>query len=243
MADDRKKNELDIFKQWKKTGEVKHFQSLYNSMKPLVYKAAEKAAYGSNLPESAHRAFAAQAFYDALRTFSPTSGAALQTHVYGSVQNKVKRLNYMYSNLGHIPEPRMQQVGQYNAELETLRAELNRDPTPQEIAQRLKWSVTDVQRLQSELRRDLSISGDTEEQAFFEGSRDEEILEHLFFELTPEERTLYEYIFGKNGKPRMLKASGKIDFDNIAKRMGSSTSKIRAIFGQIRNKLGKALKR
>jgi DNA-directed RNA polymerase specialized sigma subunit len=236
-----------MFNKWKQTGDVKHFQELYGSMKNMIHTAASRAAYGSNLPESAHKAYAAQAFLDALKTYNPSSGAALQTHVFGSVQNKVKRLNYMYSNLGHIPEPRMQAVGLYQTEQASMKAELGREPSAAELADRLNWNLSEVTKMQTELRKDLAMGEGTEEQSFFESSKDEEILDYIYYDIGPQEKAVYDYIFGKHGKPRKVKVkpNGKmtIDYDGIGLAMGMSSSKVRGIFQNIRQSLTKALKK
>lgn len=243
MASEKKQSEVDLFNQWKKTNDPVHFQNLYSSMKNLIYDAAKKAAYGSNVPESAHRIYAAQNFLDALRTYDPKHGTALQTHVYGAVHQKAKRLNYMYQNLGHIPEPRAQQIGLYQNEQQSLRDSLGREPSAAELADRLNWNLRDIGHIQKELRKDLAMDQGTEEMPFFETSRDEEILSHLYYDLSNEEKVVYEYMFGKFGKPRMIKANNKVDFDGIAKRVGVSSSKIRTIFSGIRSKLSQAVKK
>lgn len=243
MAETRKKTEIDLFNKWKQTGDKQHFQELYSSMKNLIHDAARKAAYGSNVPESAHKIYAAQNFYDALRTYDPKKGTALQTHVYGAVHQKAKRLNYMYQNLGHIPEPRAQQIGLYQNEHQYLKDSLGREPSTAELADRLNWSMKDVSNIQKELRKDLAMAEGTEEAPFFEGHREEEILNYLYYDLSSEEKVVYEYVFGKFGKPRMIKMNNKIDFDGIAQRMGVSTSKVRTVFAGIRKKLEKAIKK
>jgi len=240
---DRKKDELQFYKEWQHSGNKEPFQKLYKSMKNLLHSAAKKAAMGSNIPESAHKAWAAQNFYDALRTFNPNAGAALQTHVYNSVHQKAKRLNYMYQNLAHMPEPRTMIVGQYQNAYEYLRASHDREPSTQEISDHMGVGISDVALIQKEIRKDLAFGEGTEEQAFFEGSRDEEILSYLYYDLSTEEQNLYEYLFGKNGKPRLVKPNGKIDFDKIALAMGMSVSKVRAILSKIRVKLKQALKK
>lgn len=211
-------------------------------MKPLIYDAARKASYGSNLPESAHRIYAAQNFLEALKTFKPTAGASLQTHVYGSIHQKAKRLNYLYQNLGSMPEPRAQIVGLYQNEYSNLKDSLGREPSTAELADRMNMSVRHIANIQKELRKDLAMDEGTEEVAFAEGSRDEELLNHLYYDLAPEEKTVYEYIFGKFGKPRLVKANNKIDFDKISKNMGVSTSKVRTVYLSIRKKLEKAIR-
>lgn len=241
--DNKKIDEVNLFNLWKKDQTNKeHFQGLYNSMKPLIHDAAKKAAFGSNLPESAHRAYAAQAFMDSLKTYNPSSGAQLQTHVYGSVHNKVKRLNYEYQNLGKMPEPRAVMVGQFLNEFGNLRANLGRDPSSAELSDHIGIPLKQVTNLQKELRKDLAMDMGTDEVSFMEGSKEEEFLNYLYYELTSEEKVVYEYITGHFGKPRMVKGNNKIDYAGIATKMGVSESKIRLLHNQIRKKYTKALK-
>lgn len=208
-------------------------------MKPLLETAASKASMGSNIPKSAHQLFAAQNFYDSLRTFDPKKGVALQTHVYGTVHQKAKRLNYQYQNLGQIPEPRAIQIGKFQTEYGNLTEELGREPSAAELADRMSVGLKDVERLQIEIRKDFSMSG-LEEQIVAETPREEEVLAYIYYELTPEEKVVYDYIFGKHGKQRLVKRNGKIDFDAIALRTKFSTSKVRSLFVNIRNKFEKA---
>jgi DNA-directed RNA polymerase specialized sigma subunit len=240
---DKKKDELTIFQKWKETQAKEHFQELYNSMKPLIYDAAKKASYGSNLPESAHRIYAAQAFLDSLRTFNPNSGAQLQTHVYGAVHHKAKRLNYMYQNLAYIPEPRSMRIGVYQNESANLRETLGREPTPTELAAKLDWAVKDVERIQKEVHKDLAMEEGTEEMGVFETPETEEVLDQLYYDLTPEEQQVYDHIFGKRGKVRAVKANKKINFDRIAQATGYSTSKVRAVTNRIKAKFERAAKK
>lgn len=243
MAKEKQKDEISLFKEWKHNGSVPAFQQLYSSMKPLLYKAAEKASYGSNIPQSAHQIWAAQNFYDALRTYSPNKGTALQTHVFNSVHQKAKRLNYLYQNLGHIPEPRAMQIGLYHNIYENMKARLGREPSPAEISDELGWGIKDVVKVQKEIQKDLSLDVSAQEEGFYESPVDEEILDFVYYELAPEEQLIYDYVFGKHGKPRLVKANNKIDFAAISRRVGFSGSKARALWTKVRLKVQKALHR
>lgn len=238
-----KQQELNIYNRWQKHQRKEDFQDLYSSMEGMISKAARTASYGSNLPESAHKAWAAQNFLDALKTYKPNSGAALQTHVWNSVRQKSKRLNYLYQNLGHSPEPRIMKVGLYQTEFENMKEELGREPTTAELADRLSMGIRDIARMQKEIRKDLSMSGGLEEVGVFETPVEEETLDFMYYDLGPEEKLVFEYITGKYGKQKMVKSTGKIDFDGIASRTGFSSSKVRAIHGKIKTKLKKALEK
>lgn len=243
MVTERKQQEIDLYHDWNKNQSTSAFQQLYTSMKPLLYEAARKASFGSNIPESAHQIWAAQNFYDALRTYKPTAGTALQTHVYNSVHQKAKRLNYLYQNLGHIPEPRAMQIGLYQNIYENLKATLGREPSQAEVADKIGWGLKDVTKIQKEITKDLAMDMGTEEHGVFESSIDEEILDYVYYELNGEEQLMYDYVFGKHGKPKLVKSSGKIDFDSISGRVGFSTSKARALWTKVRLKVQKALHR
>lgn len=239
MADE---NELDLYKKWKQTGDKQAFQDLYRSMKPLIYTAAKKASYGSNIPESAHKIYAAQNFFDSLRTYDP-SKRQLKSHVYEWVEQKAKRLNYQYQNLGHIPEPRAQSVGLYQTIYSNLRDELGREPSQAELADRLQWGLKDVANIQKEIRKDLAIMEGTQEVPIVQSRRDEEMLDYLYYELPPEEQVVYEYIFGKHGKQAMIKPGGKVDYDRIASQVGFSVSKVRSLAANIGKKFERESRR
>jgi hypothetical protein len=236
--DDPKKIELDTFNKFKKTGETKYFQQLYTSMKPLIYKAAEGSTYGSNLPLAAHRVYTANVFLDALKTYNPNSGAALATHVYAAVKNKSKRLNYEYGQLGAIPEPRAIKVGIFLNETANLRNELGRSPSAAEIADRMNIGVREVTRLQKEVTKDLGMDEGTTEIAFAEGSKEEETLYHLYFDLTADEKVAFEYLTGRYGKPKLSK-NNRPDYKQISVRTGFSESKLRTLVASIKKKYEK----
>jgi len=243
MTTERKKDEMALYHDWNTNQSTSAFQNLYTSMKPLLYRAARKASFGSNIPESAHQIWAAQNFLDALRTYKPTAGTALQSHVYNAVHQKAKRLNYLYQNLGHIPEPRIMQVGLYQNIFENMKASMGREPSQAELADKLGWGLKDVSKIQKEITKDLAMDMGTEEHGVFESSIDEEILDYVYYELAGEEQLMYDYVFGKHGKPKMVKPNGKIDFEKIAQRAGFSASKARALWTKVRLKVQKALHR
>jgi hypothetical protein len=238
VTTEKKPEELKLFEQWKHTGEKKYFHQLYYSLKPLLDSAANKASYGSNIPKASHEIWAAQNMLTALGTYDPKKGVTLQTHVYGAVHQKAKRLNYMYANMGQMPEPRAIQVGNYQSAVANLTEEFGREPSAAELADHMSIGIKDIERLRGEVQKDLSLQG-LEDQTFFETPREQEILHLLYFDLTAEEQVIYDYMFGKHGKPRLVKANQKIDFDDIGRRSGFSSSKARAVFNRIKQKFEK----
>jgi DNA-directed RNA polymerase specialized sigma subunit len=230
--------EMKLFDQWKQSNKPQHFQALYQSMKPLILSAASKASYGSNLPQSAHEIYAAQNFYDALHRFDPSKGVQLQTFVYNAVQQKAKRLDYQYQNVGKIAEPRAIRVGDYNMAKDHLKDTLGRPPSAMELADYLHWSLKDVDLISKEVQKDLSLDG-LENQGFLEDSTLSEDLHYLYYELTPQQQLVYELVFGLHGKRKLTKPGGKIDYTAVAKATGFSESKVRTLVKDIAAKYHK----
>jgi DNA-directed RNA polymerase specialized sigma subunit len=235
-------DDLHLLDRWKTTQDPKYYQQLYMNMKPEIEKAMKGASYGSNLPQAAHKAWAAQSFYEALRTYDPSRGE-LRTHIHGAVKQKQKRLNYRFGNLGYRPEPRATKVGLFQNENENLKNELGRDPSTGELATRLDMTHKDVLLMQKEMIKDLAMAEGTEEKVTFENPREEEVMRMLYFDINPEEQKVYDYIFGQHGRQRMVKPNGKVDYDGIARQVGFSSSKVRIVTKAISTKLKKAVER
>jgi DNA-directed RNA polymerase specialized sigma subunit len=227
---------MTIYNRWKKKKKDSDFQKLYVHFKPDLDKAIFKAAAGSNLPQPAHKLFAAQNFLRALETYQPGKGATLRTHVNNSVKQKAKRLNYTYQNLGFATETRSSKIGLYQTELENMKLVLGREPSAAELADRLNMNPREIEHLRKETAKDLGFAGGVEEKAVFETSRDEELLGYLYYELNPEQQMLYDYMFGKHGKQRMVKPNNTIEFDKISRVAGMSVSKLRSLHKQIQKK-------
>lgn len=237
MASEIKTEEQKLYEKWQKTQDPTYFQQLYVSMKPLIAQATRGATFNSNIPQSAHKIYAAQNFYNALKTYDPKHGA-LQTHVYGSVGKKANRLNYLYQNLGQTPEPRAQMAGRYLDAKEYLKNQYDREPSAAELADHLGVGLNRVSLLEREMHKDLAIDESTEQHAMFMTDVDQEKLDFLYYDLNGEEQVVYDYIMGAHGKPKMLKGGDKrVDFDGIASRMGVSSSKVRNIHKKITRKL------
>lgn len=233
---------MDLYKKWSQTKSKEDFQNLYSTMKDTIEISSRKAAMGSNVPQSAHKIWAAQLFLDSLRTYNPNMGAQLKTHVSTAIGRKANRLNYTYQDLGSKSEQRATKVGVFQAEHANLLNELGREPSMAELADRTHLGIKDVERLQKELHKNLSTNVGLDDQIAIETSFDDEVLSYIYYELSNEQKVVYEYIYGKNGKPRLVKPNGKVDYDEISKRSRMSKSKVYRIVKEIEKVLEARLK-
>lgn len=239
------KEDLDMhfYDKWKETGEKKYFQQLYRNLKPTLNKASQKAAYGSNIPQSVFQAEAAQQMLTAVENYNPKFGTKLSSHVYGRVQDKLKRVNYKYQNMARRVERNaggVYQINYFNNEKLFLKDKLGREPSAQELSDVLGWSINQVEGMMNEDRKDLSLNQELEDlNTYDDDSAGKEMLAMFYYDMNPEEQVVYDYATGSHGKDAVLKANGlDADYKAIAQRLGMPESKVL----KIRNKLARKVK-
>jgi hypothetical protein len=233
-----KKREEDIrlLNAFKKDPTKETFTPLYQSFKPLIFKASRPNTFGSPLPPSAHWAYATQSFLDAIRTHDPKL-APFHIHAYTTILNKGKRLNLKYQNIGYIPEARATKYQLYNNTVTLLREQLGREPSTLEIADEIKWSPKMVETMRKEVRTAyLMDEGKSEIHGIVKSDKAKQALQDIQYSLIPAHQLVLEHAVGLNGKLPLLKPSGGPDLQAISKVTKLSVPKIRSALKTITRK-------
>lgn len=236
MLSKAKQKELDLWKKWKRSKwtDDKAFRELYKSLQPLAYSVIQKWS-GAALPTSAIESEVKNLMIKAMRDYDPKNGAQLNTFLISRLQ-KISRFIYKYQNTGTIPEQRAIKIDQFKKIRTFLHDDLSREPTSMELSEELKWSPAEVERMEKELRTSISFSNELQGMSFVNSSRDLEILDLIYYELTPQEKLVYEHLTGKGGK-QVLKGQ------DIATRLKISPSTVTRIRQAIERKINKYRKK
>lgn len=217
-----KEHELSLWKKWKRTKNPTIMSDLLKSMDPFLQSHVNRFT-GSPLPrpaiESQARILAVKGFH----TYDPTKGAALNTHL-GHELKHLTRYVLEYQNIGKIPENRGIAISKFQNVKANLKDELGRDPSIVELADRLQWQPAEVERMQSELRQDLTLTQGKEE-AFFDNDfnvsdPNRDIVEFVYYSVDPERQKVLEYSFGLGGNPRL-------SVEEIAVKLNKTPAEIR----------------
>ncbi len=202
---ERKDQEMELWKRWN-TGQDKQARDeLLTSLTPLLTKEVNKYK-ASPLPTSAIATEARMLALNAFKSYDP-SKAQLNTHVTNHLKH-LQRYVLTYQNVGKIPEHRGIAISRFQNVRENLAEDLNREPTEVELADALQWSPAEVERMQSELRSDLSISSNSDDGDEMGGFFDytlkstdtlKEAIEFVYFDSSAERKKLLEYTFGIGG--------------------------------------------
>jgi DNA-directed RNA polymerase specialized sigma subunit len=222
-----------MWQQWRDEGEQKsHMQPLLNSLQPLVNKRVRQFQ-GVPIQREVLRAEANRKVIHGLRRYDPTKA---QMHTFLTHELKgLRRYVQQHQNLSRIVEERANKIGDYQRSQATLSDTLDREPTTQEVADHMKFSVKQVTKLQSELREDLLASGALEDPFINETPRSREVLKLIPYELNPTEMQVFEYLTGYGGKTKVTSTSA------IAKKLHWSDSKVSQVKKAISLKIKKYL--
>lgn len=225
----RQAKELEMWRTWNEGGRtVKDLRPLLKSFRPMIQAKANVYKGNVRIPDASIDAEFQIQFVNALRSYNPEKGS-LGTYVYKYL-DKAKRFIVETQNIGRIPENRAYKIKQYSVAVDELKEELGEQPSLEQISKRLGWSLAEVDRMDSEDRSDFTTQAFVEDPNAIIPSRNQEVLRLFKYELTGNEREVYEYLMGQ-GKPQIDSTS------EIAKRMGLKDYQVSRIKLAIRTKI------
>jgi len=227
----RSQQDLELWQTWKAEPTDQNLEPLLNSLQGTI-NARVNEFKTAPVPPSAVRGFAQAQAMKALQTYNPNKGAAVNTFVNWHLK-KVKAFVLKHQNVGRIPEHRARNITQYKNTVQELTDKMGHPPDTLTLAEELGWSQAEVNRMKSELRADhiASVSPETDRLKDLQSSHERDVLRYIHYDLTPDERLVFEYSLGLYGRPQLSAT-------NIAKTMSISLPKV----SRIRKKIDKKLR-
>ncbi|CAL9956005.1 hypothetical protein VPHD148_0011 [Vibrio phage D148] len=181
--------EMEHYNDYKQSGNLRDRTKTLMALQPVLFKKHQQLA--GSLPDSALKAEIAKHAINGIETYDPTKGAKLSTHVFNHIA-QASRMNYTYQNVVRMSEDKQQgKFKHYKKALDDLSSELNRDPTEQEIADRLKWSVKEVTDLKSGLFSDIFESRQEVADERSQFSDDNIKMNYIMENLDPDEKKFF----------------------------------------------------
>jgi len=162
---------------------------------PLVNKQASVYTNRVQIPPEAIRAEYIKHLIAGLKAYDPTRGAALSTALVWYMK-KAQRFIMTYQNTARIPEEDIRLIRTFETARADLGEEKGRAPTDAELAERLKWPVAKVIKMDNQLRKDLSTSKFESDPTAVMPASEKELLKLFLYELKDEEQEVYRYLTG-----------------------------------------------
>ena len=195
-----------LYEQWAANKSGQNLSALMKHLSPLVYSEVQRQS--GALPKAALAAEAKIWTIKAIKSFDPSKGFALSTHVMNFLP-KVRRLNYKHQNAARLPENQQRQYREYSKSISNLENELGRDPTDDELAKHLGWSKAYTVKFKGRLFSDLIESGSENASQMSQYSDSNMLFNEIMNRLTPQERMIAE-LKGTMPAPELAK---KLGFD------------------------------
>lgn len=188
--------------------------------------------YRSNsVPMSVIEAKADQILVQSANTFRPLAGAKFKTYLFGNLR-RLNRFSAARSNIATIPEARAQKIGVYQRVYDELKEQKRRPPTAAELADELNWPLNEVMTMQRSVRMDIITTQVSAPPRLDTADyKTQQLIQDIWWELTPDEKKVFEHIVGTQGKKRLEK--GK----DIARATGFSQAKV----SQLRKSIAKKM--
>lgn len=228
----RKEREAALVDQWKTAPEhekPKHLQPLLQAYEPVFNRKVNEWSRGARaIQPAAFKAELQKHFINALETYDPAR-AALSTHVETRLQ-KAMRFVGRHQNLAYIPEGQARFIGPIQKARDELTEQFGRDPTHSEIADHLGMTPARVERISKSVKRDIPASLLVKDPTSQISSREREVLDLLQFNLSPDEKRVFDYLYGRNGMPVVQSTN------ELAKKLGKSAPQVSRLKTSILNK-------
>jgi DNA-directed RNA polymerase specialized sigma subunit len=221
----------DSYSTWQKDQSPESFDKILTELEPTINKGL--GAFGNNDPSLYSKAYILAS--KAVKSYDPTKGANLNTHVY----NNLKRLNRIRSERSravHVPENQRidhANITNYSAE---YRDRHGHDPSIAQLANNLGMS-------RKRIRRALNIAQQSEAQSLsekgdltkaYQRTPDEIWMDYVYHDLDETNKKIFEWTTGHMGSKTLPKKE-------IAKRLGITGPAVSKRVSQIMKQLDEGL--
>lgn len=207
----------DHYANWKKQPSPQLMGHVLAGLQPTLNNAISSYANGNKALMGKARLLAA----GAVRTYNPTKGAKLQSHVMTQLQ-PLQRHARELQNVTHVPERISMDLYRMNQAKALFQAENNREPSDKELTKLTHMPIRRLNKIRSYARGDVSESMLTEDDGgdqsiMYPGvdkANPEAIwLEYVHHDASPMDQQILEWKTGYNGKP-------VLSTNEIARKLG-----------------------
>lgn len=217
----KRQQELQHLDTWRQSKKPEHLEPLLKAFEPVVANKM-RLLKAPAVPEAAFRAELQKQLINAFETYNPNRGAQLSTWVESNLR-RAQRYNTRFQNAAYIPEGQARHIGPIQKAQDELREQFGRDPTHDELGDHLGMPPKRVAKIISAQRRDIPASSFETDPTELALQRDHEVLDLLPFNLTHDEREVFNHLYGREGRPQMQSTN------ELAKKLGKSAPQISRI--------------
>ena len=186
-----------VWQAWNASPSSSNMEVVLRQLNPIIQQAVNR--WAGTLARPLLELEAKRLAVQAVRTYNPSSGAALATHVSNRLR-KLSRITYTHQNVARLPEHRMVRFHTFNLANSSLSDRLWREPTVDELVDELGWSRSYLEHFQKGMRKEFLESAPTPPH-FDSRPGDEGFIDFVFNDLNPVQKKIFEHTTGYGGMP------------------------------------------
>jgi DNA-directed RNA polymerase specialized sigma subunit len=194
---------------------MKNIDELIRTHKNLI--ESEAARYAQFVPLYVVQAEAYKLANKAAKSYDEKSGLKFSTHLHNSLK-KLSRISTKYGGTVRLPEGTQFKVHRLNQQEASLKEELGREPTFQELAVATGFTLQQVTNLLKSRKKDVNVNNLAYTPVFLEGE-DDDWLHFVYHDLNERDKFIFEHKTGFGGRPVWSN-------EEIAKKLGISPSTV-----------------
>lgn len=192
MANDYTKEDINLWNKYK-AGDESAKWGLLNRYNGMIgsYASQHSNVLPKPVVEAKLKRYAVQAF----DTYKPNKNVALSTHVMNYFQ-KLNRDNYTNQHVVRLPENVAIGYGRYMKALNDLTEQNGKEPTTQELAAKLGWSVSSTAIAKKKYHKELVESKQSFDPGVVDRDISESVIRFVYHSMSDDEKYLFEHKTG-----------------------------------------------
>lgn len=222
----------ESFNLWKQKKDPVYLEQTLQALKPTISSAITSFAK-TDSPDI--RLKAQNLAIKALKTYDPSKGASLKSHVMLQLQ-PLSRYALQSRGIIGLSPTQIQMVSALKKEIADFEDKFGREPTDTELADRMGLSLKRINKIRALARPQTSFEqlseGEQEAPPIFQSDKEREWAEFVYFESDPIDKKIMEWKLGWNNQPILKNYE-------IAKRLNITPSAVTQRLIKIQRKLSK----
>jgi len=211
---------------YRKSKDINDLQPALRYLDPLINQRVGQFK-GVEIPEYVMKQTARDLVVKGLAKYDPRK-ASLNTHAYNQLKG-LRRFVVKHQNTARVPEHRALQIGEYKTAYANLKEQLERDPSPAEVADYLSWPTTRVEQIMTADRKSNIIQDDTGSfRPYYNPIEDK--ADVAYYSMAPQEQVIFDMLTGNHGYK-------KHSLNETARKMGMTYQQVYKVKQKIARQL------
>ncbi len=206
--------------------EKKDIDKMISDHKRLI--ESEAAKWAQFVPTSVVQAEGYRIARKAAESFDPSRGFQFSTHLTNQLK-KLSRISTKYGNTGRLSEARQFELTRLNHAEQSLKEELGREPSVEELSTATGFNLHTVSHLLQNRKKEINIENLAYTPVFIDNNNDEWI-HFIYQDLPPRDKVIFEHKIGWAGKEELSN-------EELAKKLNISASTVNNRIRHITQKL------